>query len=199
MRRKYRKVGEIEAMDLVDAGVRTRAMAATETVRKKRRRLNDEEEAEYRVSSSRTSTTSYIQLRSRRILVDHRRRRNENPFLSPNLDCGDDVSCCSSSTGSTEKRTFELPDPEDESLEVETSTQFSCRERREMTPSSELRAGPEDLDSTSRPSEANSRRRSTVETMPTEAELEEFFAAAEKRLQKEFAEKYVRAHSLLKT
>ena len=71
--------------------------------------------------------------------------------------------------------------------------------RREATPSSELQAEPENLDSTSKPSEANSRRRSTVEKMPTEAELEEFFAAAEKKLQKKFAEKYVHSHSLLKT
>ena len=32
--------------------------------------------------------------------------------------------------------------------------------------------------------------------MPTEAELEEFFAVAEKKFQKQFAEKYVHAHSL---
>ncbi|OMP02043.1 Cyclin-dependent kinase inhibitor [Corchorus olitorius] len=92
--------------------------------------------------------------------------------------------------GSNDKRIIEMPDLEDESIEVETSTHFSSRERRETTPTSELRAEPEDLDSTSRPSEASSRRRSTVEKMPTEAELEEFFVAAEKKLQKQFTEKY---------
>lgn len=72
---------------------------------------------------------------------------------------------------------------------------------KETTPSSEARAEkPENLDSTSStPSEANSRRRSTVEKMPTEAEIEEFFSAAEKKLHKEFAEKYVHALSLSKT
>lgn len=35
--------------------------------------------------------------------------------------------------------------------------------------------------------------------MPTEAEIEEFFSAAEKKLHKEFAEKYVHALSLSKT
>ncbi|XVE82775.1 hypothetical protein DITRI_Ditri16bG0032800 [Diplodiscus trichospermus] len=186
MRRKCRTIGEIAVMELADIGVRTRAMAATETVQKKRRRLNDDEEAEFKVTSS---TSSYIQLRNRRILVDHRHRK-ENRCLSPNSDHDDDVSCCSSNIGSSVKRIIELPDLEDESIEVETSTHFSSRERREPTPSSELRAEPEDLDSTSRPSEANSRRRSTVEKMPTEAELEEFFAVAEKKLQKRFAEKY---------
>ncbi|XVF15573.1 hypothetical protein REPUB_Repub09cG0166000 [Reevesia pubescens] len=175
-------------MELAGVGVRTRAMVATETVSKKRRRLNDddEEEAEFKVTSSTTSMTSYIQLRSRRILVD----RNEHRCLSPNSDHNDAMSCCSSNIGSSEKRIIELPDLEDESIEVETSTQFSSRERRETTPLSELRAEPEELDSTSRQSEANSCRISTVEKMPTEAELEEFFTSTEKKLQKQFAEKF---------
>ncbi|XVF17708.1 hypothetical protein REPUB_Repub10bG0147100 [Reevesia pubescens] len=183
-------------MDVADDGVRTRSMVATQTVQKKRRRLNDfeEEEAEFKVTSSTTLTKSYIQLRSRRILVDHHRRRDETrcSSLSPNSDHDDDVSCCSSNLGSSDKRIIELPDLEDESIEVETSSHFCSRERRrETTPSSELRAEPEDLDSKStRPSEANSRRRSTVEKMPTEAELEEFFASAEKKLQKQFTQKY---------
>ncbi|XWS33631.1 hypothetical protein CRYUN_Cryun22dG0099400 [Craigia yunnanensis] len=186
MRRKCITMGEIAVMELDDVGVRTRAMAATETVQKKRRRLNDDEEAEFKVTSS---TTSYIELRSRRILVDHH-RRNENRCLGTNSDYDDDVSCCSSKIGSSEKRIIELPDLEDESIEVETSTHFSSRESREPTPSSELRAEQEELDSTSRLSEANSRHRSTVKKMPTEVELEEFFAVAEKKLEKQFAEKY---------
>lgn len=71
--------------------------------------------------------------------------------------------------------------------------------RRETTPSSELRAEPEDQDSMSKPSEVNSRRRSTVEKInPIKAEIEEFFASAEKDLQKHFTEKYVHARSLQK-
>jgi hypothetical protein len=69
------------------------------------------------------------------------------------------------------------------------SLKISSSRRRETTPSSELRAEPDDLESTARPTEANSRPRSTVEKMPTESELEEFFAAAEKDVQKRFAEK----------
>ncbi|KAK9038766.1 hypothetical protein V6N11_023621 [Hibiscus sabdariffa] len=182
-------------MELVDVGVQTRAMvAATGAVHKKRRGLNDDEEAEYnKVNSSTTSTTSYIQLRSRRILVDHHRNRYDgNRCLSANSDHDDEVSCCSSNIGSSDKRIdIELSDLEGESIEVETSTHFSSSESmRETTPFSHLRAEPENLDSTSRSSETNSRRRSTVEKMPTEAQLEEFFAPAEKKLQKQFAEKY---------
>ncbi|KAK8517542.1 hypothetical protein V6N13_127711 [Hibiscus sabdariffa] len=194
MRRKCRTIGGIAVMELADIGVQTRAVEAIGTVHKKRRRLNDDEEAEYnKVTSSTTSTTSYIQLRSRRILVDHH-RRNGNRCLSANSDYDDEVSCCSSNIGSSNKRIIELPDLknlQDESIEVETSTHFSCSESmRESTPLSNLRAEPEDLDSTSRSSETNSRRRSTVDKMPTKAELEEFFAPAEKKLQKQFAEKY---------
>ncbi|XP_039003690.1 cyclin-dependent kinase inhibitor 7-like isoform X2 [Hibiscus syriacus] len=160
-------------------------------VHKKRRRLNDDEEAEYnKVTSSTTSTTSYIQLRSQRILVYHN-RRDGNRCLSANLDHDGKVSCCSSNIGSSDKRIIELPDLKDGSIEVETSSHFSCSESmRETTPLSDLRAEPEDSDSTSRSLETNSSPRSTVEKMPTEVELEEFFAPAEKKLKKQFAEKY---------
>ncbi|KAE8703766.1 Cyclin-dependent kinase inhibitor family protein, putative isoform 2 [Hibiscus syriacus] len=180
-------------MELANVGVQTRAMEATERVHRKRRRLNEDEEAEYnKVTSSTTSTTSYIQLRSRRILVDHH-RRDGNWCLSASSDHDNEVSCCSSNLGSSDKRIIELPDLEDESIEVETSTHshFSCSESmRETTPLSDLQAEPEDLNSKSRSSATNSSRRSTVEKMPTEVELEEFFAPAEEKLQKHFAEKY---------
>ncbi|MBA0788003.1 hypothetical protein Gotri_027474 [Gossypium trilobum] len=148
-------------MELADVGVQTRGVATTGRVQKKRRRLNDgnKEEECRKVTSSTTSTTSYIQLRSRTILAD-RHRRDGNRCLSLNSDHDDDVSCCSSNIESSDKRIMELPDLEDESIEVETSTHFSSSER------------------------------STVEKMPTEAELEEFFAPAEKKLQKQFADKY---------
>ncbi|KAL4386828.1 hypothetical protein GQ457_09G010520 [Hibiscus cannabinus] len=177
-------------MEVADVVVRTPAMVpvATETVLKKRRRLNDddddeEEEAGFKVT---LSTASCIQLRGQRILVDHT-RGDRNQCLSPNSDHDHDVSCSSNNIGSCGKRNIELPDLEDESIEDETSTHFSSRESRiETTSSSELRADPDGMDSRSRPSE----RRSTVVKMPTEAELEEFFASAEKKLQNHFAEKY---------
>ncbi|KAE8704982.1 Cyclin-dependent kinase inhibitor family protein, putative isoform 2 [Hibiscus syriacus] len=170
-------------MEVANVVVRTPAMVpvATGTVQKKRRRFNDDndgEEAEFRVASS---TTSYIQLRGQRILVDHH-RGYRNQCLGSNSDHDDDVSCSSTSFSSCEKRNIELPDLEDESIEDETSTHFSSRDRREKTPSAEA----EDMDSRSRPSE----RRSTVVKMPTEAELEEFFSVAEEKLQNHFAEKY---------
>lgn len=55
-----------------------------------------------------------------------------------------------------------------------------------MSQSSELRGNSQELESV----ETNSRRRSsTAQKMPTESELEEFFAAAEKDIQKRFQAK----------
>lgn len=69
--------------------------------------------------------------------------------------------------------------------------------RRETTTvSSELEAEAEaeadegDMDSTTKASsEANSRLRSTVEKMPTQSEIEEFFTEAETKLVDQFSEK----------
>lgn len=64
--------------------------------------------------------------------------------------------------------------------------------RRETTPSSELRPESAQLESTERPTEANSRPSTAVEKkikMIPKAELEEFFAAAERDMHKHFMEK----------
>ncbi|GKU94727.1 hypothetical protein SLEP1_g8174 [Rubroshorea leprosula] len=173
--RAIAKIAVVEMAAPAQVGVRTRAralaMATTEkTARKRKRKLNHCAVTELELSSSST----YIQLRNRRIVVqesvDHRR-------LSSSSD--QEVSCCSSN-GSSER--IELPDLEAENFEDETST-YSCSERRETTESDEL-------DSTSKPSAVNCHRRSAAEKMPTEAELQEFFTAAEKDLQKQFVDKY---------
>ncbi|KAL0430296.1 UNVERIFIED_CONTAM: Cyclin-dependent kinase inhibitor 7 [Sesamum radiatum] len=76
---------------------------------------------------------------------------------------------------------------------------LDCRERivkksycfrRGTTPLTEVQAESVEMDSTARPLESNSRHRSMAEKMPSEAELEEFFAAAEKNLQRQFIDKY---------
>lgn len=59
-----------------------------------------------------------------------------------------------------------------------------------MTPSSKLREESDDVESAAKPTVVDSHSRSAVaEKMPSESELEEFFAAAEKDIQKRFAEK----------
>lgn len=61
--------------------------------------------------------------------------------------------------------------------------------RRETTPSSHLRFESDDLESTERPFETNSCRRSTAEKLPSSEEIEAFFSAFEKDEERRFAEK----------
>lgn len=195
--RKLRAQGltEIPVMEVARVGVRTRTRAraealaaATSSKLAKRRKLECDEVKSF---------ASYIQLRNRTIDTGEK-TSTENRCSSPGLELSDhdrvSTSCCSSH-GSSER--IEFVDLKDESgdVEAETSTYYGCRERRDATLSSELEAeaGEESdsLDSTAKPSsEANSRRRSTVENMPAKSEIEDFFAEAEKKLVKQFSQKY---------
>lgn len=67
---------------------------------------------------------------------------------------------------------------------------FNCSARREAAVSSNLRSGPDELESTAMISEATSRRKLAAEKMPSELEIEAFFSEAEKAEKKRFAEKY---------
>ncbi|OVA15789.1 Cyclin-dependent kinase inhibitor [Macleaya cordata] len=76
-------------------------------------------------------------------------------------------------------------DLESEGFKFENSTNFFHRK------DSDLNSESNDLESTARPSEANSRRRSlSAERMPSDAEIDDFFSAFEKDEQKRFSEKY---------
>ncbi|KAL1809920.1 hypothetical protein ACET3Z_026910 [Daucus carota] len=133
-------------------------------------------------------------------LVQCKRRRQVTENCGEVKCLGDDQcsspssgDCAASYCSSTEIRNDELqfPDLEEESVEIKSLTcDSNCRERREMTPLSELGEETGELESNSKTPAANSRRRSTAEKMPSDAEIEEFFAAAEKKIQKEFTEKY---------
>ncbi|GMH25232.1 hypothetical protein Nepgr_027075 [Nepenthes gracilis] len=100
------------------------------------------------------------------------------------------ASCCSSNASSElVKDPFAVVGPEEESGEDEMTMHSHCKERRETKASSEFRES-EDLESIARLPEANSHLRSAVHKMPSQLEIEEFFAAAEKDLKKSFIEKY---------
>ncbi|XP_052195332.1 cyclin-dependent kinase inhibitor 7-like [Diospyros lotus] len=189
-------------MEIAHVGVRTRAQALAIEARAnsgpvKKRKLGA---AELKFSSS------LVQLRSRRRVAI----KKENPVStatssnsgrqtaskvrssSPSSDQVQ-ASCCSSN-GSSDlaKEVLEIVDLEDDSrLQKESSTcDFDNGDRRESTPSSELQGESGELESTTRPLEANSRRRSSAEKMPSATELEEFFAAAEEDLHEQFKKKY---------
>lgn len=189
------------------AAAATAAVASTTTTPRKRKVKNQEL----------IMSTSYIELRSttstrtrRRVMINNTPENSVS--VSPEVNPGQrtviknrcssnssdhaSASCCSSNGSSHDHERIKnkISDLEDGSVEVETSVYYSCREsRRETTPSSQLRPESSDeLDSTARPSssEANTRRRSETEKMPTESELDEFFTEAEKNIQKQFADKF---------
>nr|XP_023923471.1 cyclin-dependent kinase inhibitor 7-like [Quercus suber]POE96832.1 cyclin-dependent kinase inhibitor 3 [Quercus suber] len=189
MVRKCRGIAEIAVIEVAQVGVRTTrareglassaaaaaaaAAATSTTTAAKRRKLNAGE-------LNSPSSSPYVPL----VITP---AENDERCSSPS-SVHAATSCCSSNGSSSlaeEVENFKFVDLQDDSAEVETSTYSCYRERRETTPSSEL-------ESTARPTPASTRRRSTVEKsiMPTESELEEFFSAAEKDLQKRFKEKY---------
>lgn len=209
--RKYKGNGEVAVMEVSPVGVRTRARAlgmgtaaassgTTPRGRRRRKVGNVGGSGKLRFASS------YVQLRSsrRRVLnrpgnsvspagKNHRRISPVDRCSSPSSDYVT-TSCCSSN-GSNRRinERMKFVDPED--VEVEKSTYLDCRKReRETTPMSELRVDQSDeLESTAMPlSEETSRVRFTAEkiSLPSESEIEEFFAAAEKDLKQRFTEKY---------
>ncbi|KAJ0096515.1 hypothetical protein Patl1_28720 [Pistacia atlantica] len=205
VRKRIAEVAEIAVLEVAQVGVITapaaEAMASATSPLAKKRKLNNEDL---------TLSSSCIDLTNRKISISSK-TASESQCSSPNLDHDHVSSSCCSSNGSSEEvnERTNFADLEDESVEVETSAYYICRERpsinyallkpystyylrRETTPSSEVEAAlSEDLDSTAKPSsEANSHRRSTVEKMPAESEIDEFFAEAEKKLLKQYSEKY---------
>ncbi|XP_068637499.1 cyclin-dependent kinase inhibitor 1-like [Aristolochia californica] len=96
-----------------------------------------------------------------------------------------------SSNGSCDQTLERLRSEDHEAGEgFEVTIDLDSGERRETTPSSNLRADYDDLDSTTAPSDSNSGRKPTAAKMPLEAEIEDFFAAAERHEHKRFVEKY---------
>ncbi|XP_062102049.1 cyclin-dependent kinase inhibitor 7-like [Humulus lupulus] len=220
VRKCSRGIAEITIMEVAhQVGVRTRArasmaLAAASSGTAKKRKVNTTGEL------MKLSTTSFvITSTTENLVVPVKAESNigrattattEKEEVVEELWCSspssDDVhdqvqaSCCSSNSSSEladdddhDRTKFIDLEANDESAEVETSTYYSCRERREMTLSSKLREElSDDVDSTMKPTVVDSSRRSVVgdQKMPTELELEEFFTVAEKDIQKRFQDKY---------
>lgn len=181
VKQKCKVIREAAVMEVAHVGVRTRARALSMAAAAKRRKVSGVE--------SKLSATSLIQLRSgRRAVVQG---NSASPAASGHSDRAT-ASCCSSNASSdVANESVKIVDLETASSEIETSTSnLSNRGRRETTPSSEIQEESGELESTARPTEANAHRRSLAGAMPSEIELEEFFVAAEKKLQKKFTEKY---------
>lgn len=98
------------------------------------------------------------------------------------------ASCCSSSGSITDK--MKCTDLE-ERAEIETTMRKrNNSDRRESTPTSELKEESGELESSKPPVLIDSRREIPADRKPPAAEIEEFFAAAEKDLQNRFKDKY---------
>ncbi|KAJ6738965.1 CYCLIN-DEPENDENT KINASE INHIBITOR 4-RELATED [Salix koriyanagi] len=118
---------------------------------------------------------------------------NSSGFLTGHSSCRDSpVSCCSSNAPvQVVKDSLRLQDLEAKSSETESSTCID-RKFRETTPSSEFHGNtdrmgsPEAIDK----KENLHQRNSPAAGMPSLAEIDSFFAGAEREEQKRFAEKY---------
>ncbi|URE14203.1 hypothetical protein MUK42_11544 [Musa troglodytarum] len=129
-------------------------------------------------------TSSYLQLRSRRLFMTFRRPRllaaKSAAFSTgPSVE---DVSRCSSNVSGD----VVVDEQEVDGLERLTCN-FGSRRARETTPSRDARREPSDRKSTTATSTSRTK---------TEAEIEEFFAAAEREQAQRFAAEYARIASL---
>lgn len=157
---------EIGVMDVAQVSVTTRKrVLPTEVVDESSGTAEREKESEF---------SSLVQFKRHRQVTENSVSPQclaDDQCWSPNSD---DIAA--SYCSSTELLKF--PDLEEESVEIEKLTY----ERRETTPLSELG----EMESKAKPPAANSRRQS----MPSQAQLEEFFSVAEKDIQRKFTEKY---------
>lgn len=191
--------GEVAVMEIPQAGVRTRGRAVAveeagdNSGSAKRRKVGN---GELRLSSSKSARIKArdgedIFTISKKFGDSAEKDDSSDPCAeATSLSSGDvPASCCSSNGSITEK--MKCADLE-ERAEIETTVRFNL-DKRESTPTSKFKEESGELDSstTAKPSvRIDSRREIPAEKTPPAAELEEFFASAEKDLHKSFKEKY---------
>ncbi|CAK7329859.1 unnamed protein product [Dovyalis caffra] len=115
-------------------------------------------------------------------------------LITGNSSCGDSsVSCCSSNESvKVVKDSLTILDLEPKSASETESSTCIDRKFRETTPSSEFHGNGDHLDSPATMGKKGNphRRNSPAVKIPSQAEIDAFFAGAEKEEQKRFAEKY---------
>ncbi|KAF9675922.1 hypothetical protein SADUNF_Sadunf09G0084200 [Salix dunnii] len=123
-------------------------------------------------------------------LISSATSSNSDRFITGNSSCEDSpVSCCSSNESiKVVKDSLRFIDLEAKSSETESSTCIDRKFSRETTPSSEFHGiyPPASMEK----KESSHRRKSPAGKMPSQAEIDAFFAGAEKEEQERFAEKY---------
>ncbi|XP_020090919.1 cyclin-dependent kinase inhibitor 1-like [Ananas comosus] len=204
--KKCRGVGEVAAMEVTQVvGVRTRSRAAAAAAAAA---AEEEEEAKKtKEAAAEGEVEGYLELRSRRLAMATRTPRSTANSGSggggggggcPSRASRGTISRCSSNASSAAIAALEAAAEEEikddarnagpgepegcNDLGSSVSYTECSRERRETTPLSELRDAESE--------ERRKRRRSREANAPSEAEIEEFFAAAESAEAERFATKY---------
>ncbi|PIA56410.1 hypothetical protein AQUCO_00700616v1 [Aquilegia coerulea] len=196
--RKQERIGEVAVMEVShhQLGVRTRArtlaMALAEQQASSKTRKVSASSQHFDPNSS------CIQLRSRKIMensISQTKSSSEN--ICSSSSSSDHVLLASrcSSNGSSEILNDKLRSfidlDQDKSHEFENCSPYTERKEKTSSSSSEIQCSQSnDMESTGRQTEADSRHKCMAEKMPTDAELEDFFSAAEKDEKKRFEEKY---------
>ncbi|XP_072979488.1 cyclin-dependent kinase inhibitor 1-like [Typha angustifolia] len=176
--RKCKRIQELAAMEVTQVvGVRTRA-----------RRLAMEAAA-----AAAEIQISCLQLRSRSVVMKLRTARSASNSrrrgrLSPQIGRISRFSSNASPEVAAEERISRSGHTEVVGEFNSAEPYYDCnRERRQTTPSSSVMDESSDLESTGWRASA---KRTTVEIKPLEAEIEEFFASAERAERDRFASKY---------
>lgn len=177
-------------MDVTKIGVRMRAEAEDSSGQMKRRKVEAEELA---LSSSSLTHEHYCKfLQTSNSQGDAIAAENEMQHSNFTSDGG--ASCCSSDDLSTEAATdhkLNSTDLEESvAIEVLSSNKYNTSESGETTPLNQQAGEALQPESTSVTASICCHQKTNEKFMPSEAELKEFFAAAEKNLRKRFTDKY---------
>ncbi|XP_010926378.1 cyclin-dependent kinase inhibitor 1 [Elaeis guineensis] len=192
--RKCKGIGDAAVMEVTQVvGVRTRARTLALAAAAAAARMGGSSKRRMAMVGSGEIQVSYLQLRSRSLVMKPRIARstaNSGGRRCPSSELG--RISRRSSNASCETAPEELPspsgDPEDGEV-LDTAAPYSecSSNRKETAPSSSRVEEWTDLELTV---ERTSRRRRRAEMMPSEDEIEEFFAAAERDQWQRFSAKY---------
>ncbi|WOK92206.1 cyclin-dependent kinase inhibitor 1-like [Canna indica] len=184
MTRCSKEVGELAVMEVTQVvGVTTRARAlalaaaAAANARGKRRKAAS-------APPDLVPTSSCLGIRSRRLVMTSQRERlpqKKYSAASSQAPTGEVVSRCSSNSS----REVMVDEQEVEGLEISCNSEPG-QMRRETTPSSAVRIEESDLESTAEAILSSK----MANAMPAKAEIEEFFAAAEREQAQRFTDRY---------
>ncbi|XP_006339908.1 cyclin-dependent kinase inhibitor 1-like isoform X1 [Solanum tuberosum] len=198
MRRRYKCkskgiIGEVVIMEVAEVAVKmTREREVLEVVdtRKRKKRDGDLEMSPTVARVRRNSVVSVVPASFESPASELSSQGNTVSCKPANFHDGLASGFGDDESSNVTKGSSKFVDLDEDSVEIATSYS-ELRESRETILSSKFKVEFHKVESTPKPQHAKScRRRLTEAIMPSEAELDEFFAAAEKDLHKHFAEKY---------